>query len=102
MAHRAHVKLFTVALTPLAVPPGSSEQLFDVPGVRLGDWIGVNKPSSQAGLGVDGARASANGQIGFTFTNDTSAPITPTPGEVYTILAVGSTFCDDFDHGKDV
>lgn len=103
MAHRTHTRIITVALTPLAVPPGSSEQLFAVPGVKLGDFVGVNKPSSQAGLGVGGSRASANGQIGLSFTNDTASPITPTPGEVYTILAVGSHGkCDEEYGDKDV
>ena len=102
MAREPHIRLITVALTPLAVPSGSEEQLFTVPGVRLGDFIGVNKPSTQDGLGLGGARASANGQIGLSFTNDTAAPITPTPGEVYTILAVGASRECREDSGKDV
>jgi hypothetical protein len=103
MARGTHTKIITVALSPLAVAPGSSEQLFAVPGVKLGDWIGVNKPSTQPGLGLGGSRASANGQIGVSFTNDTANPITPTPGEVYTVLAVGSAGrCDEDFDGKDV
>jgi len=103
MARGTHTRIITVALFPLAVDPGSSEQLFAVPGVKLGDFIGVNKPSTQAGLGLGGARASANGQIGVSFTNDTPSSITPTPGEVYTVLAVGSSNrCDEDFDGKDV
>ncbi len=83
---RAVGHIVSVALTPAVVQPGSSEQLFAVPGVKLGDFVGVNKPTPQAGLGLGGARASANGQIGLTFTNDSGAPITPIPGEFYTMF----------------
>jgi len=100
MAKATHVRIITVALSPSAVAPGSSEQLFPVPGIRLGDFVGVNKPSTQDGLGLGGARASAHGQIGLSFTNDTTNFIPPTPGEVYTILAVSNgsgEHCSDKD-----
>jgi hypothetical protein len=107
MAKWAHTKVFSVAFFPAAVPPGSSEQLFTVPGVKLGDFVAVNKPTSQAGLSIGGARASAKDQIGLTFSNDSGASITPTQGEFYTILAVTpgdhchddhDDCCDDRDH----
>lgn len=52
------------------------------------DLIYVNKPTSQAGLGVGNVRASAANQIGVTFTNATAATITPTASEVYKIVSL--------------
>lgn len=84
----AWVRIYNVQLSPSAIAPGSSEQLFTVPGVRLGDFVAINKPTPQAGLGIGGARASADNQVGLTFNNDSGGSITPTAGEFYTALAV--------------
>jgi hypothetical protein len=98
---KTETKLFVVSLFPGIVQPGTSEQLFSVPGVELGDFIGVNKPTPQTGLSIGGSRASANGQIGVTFVNDTGGPITPTQGEFYTILSVEKEDCDCDDDCDD-
>ena len=92
---KATVKIVQVALTPDVVQPGSAEQLFLVPGVKLGDFVGVNKPTPQSGLGIGGARASANGQIGLTFTNDSGGPILPIQEEFYTVMIASGSHCDD-------
>lgn len=74
-----------VALTPASVAADTSaEQLFTVTGVLASDFISVNKPTSQAGLGIAGVRASAANQIGITYQNSTAAAITPT-SETYLV-----------------
>ena len=78
--------IFGVTLTPAAVAAATSaEQIFPLAGVLATDFISVNKPTSQAGLGIVGARNAGAGQIGITFMNATAAPITPTAGEVYMV-----------------
>ena len=76
----------TVTLTPAAVAANTTaEQLFAVTNVAVGDVINVNKPTSQAGLGLAGVRVSSAGNIGITFINATAASITPTAAEVYQV-----------------
>jgi hypothetical protein len=48
----------------------------------------VNKPSSQAGLGIAGIRVTAANTIGITFSNNTGSGITPTAAETYKFLLV--------------
>jgi len=62
------------------------EQTFTVPGLLVGDFVYVIKPTAQAGLGIAGARVSAANTLGITFVNPTAGNITPTAGEVYTII----------------
>ena len=77
---------FSASLTPAAVVANStSEQLFTVAtgNATTGTVVAVNKPTSQAGLGVAGARVAANNVIAITFVNNTASPITPTAAESY-------------------
>jgi hypothetical protein len=75
-----------VPFTPaLIVLNTTAEQLFTVPGIQVGDVIAVNKPTTQAGLGIVNTRVSAANQIGITFSNNTGSSIIPTAGEVYVI-----------------
>lgn len=48
-----------------------------------GDIVYINKPTSQAGLGVGNVRYSASNSLGITFSNLTGTPITPTGSELY-------------------
>lgn len=82
--------VLNITLTPASVAGGttagsSSEQTFTCTGVKLGDYVSVNKPSAQTGLVIGNTRVSANNVIAITFGNVTSAAITPTAGEVYTV-----------------
>lgn len=52
------------------------------------DLVYVNKPTSQAGLGVGNVRASAANQVAVTFNNPSAGNITPTASEVYGIVAL--------------
>lgn len=52
-----------------------------------GDLVFINKPTSQAGLGVGNVRAaSSSNTIGVTFSNWTNATITPTSSETYSAV----------------
>ena len=46
-----------------------------VPGIELGDFIGVNKPSHETGLGIVNARVSADDTIEITAMNTTAGAI---------------------------
>src|SRR5690349_8538451 len=83
------IQKLTVALSPSTVANNTTEeQIFAVGGVvgSTDSVISVNKPTAQAGLGIVGWRVVADGQVGITFANPTNGGITPTAGEVYTIL----------------
>lgn len=65
----------------------TAEQTFTVPGLRLRDFVSVNKPSLSAGLGVVNARVSAADTLALTFSNSTAGAINPA-AEVYTINVI--------------
>ena len=78
--------VIAVALTPISVANATAaEQTFTVSGLHLGDCVTVNKPTNQAGLGIAGTRVSAKDTLAINFVNATSATITPTAAETYTI-----------------
>ena len=64
----------------------TSEQTVTVPGLEVGDFVSVVKPTHQAGLGVVNARVSAKNTLAITFVNPTAAGITPTASEIYLVL----------------
>lgn len=75
----------TLTLTPASVANATSaEQTFTLTGLLATDYVSVNKPTAQAGLGIVGTRAGA-GFIGITFMNTTAATITPTASQVYVV-----------------
>ena len=76
----------TLTLSPASVANATSaEQTFTLTGLLATDYVSVNKPTAQAGLGIVGTRAGA-GFIGITFMNTTAATITPTASQVYTVF----------------
>ena len=79
----------TGTLTPAAVAANTiAEQQFALPGIRPGELVQVNKPTSQAGLDIVGCRVVASGTIGITFANVTAAAITPTAAEAYGVVSL--------------
>ena len=79
--------VISVTLSPAQVLANTSaEQTFTVNGLRVGDWVSVNKPTTQAGLGLAGARVSAANTLAITFGNYTGSAITPTASQVYLVL----------------
>lgn len=53
--------------------------------LAAGDLVFVNKPTSQAGLGVGNVRVSAANTLAVNFSNPTAATITPTATETYSV-----------------
>ena len=81
--------VISVTLTPTAVGGSAAttaEQTFTVNGLLPGDMVLVNKPTTQAGLGIVGSRVSAANTLAITFLNTTATAITPTAAQVYLIL----------------
>jgi hypothetical protein len=79
----------TSSLVPAAVPASTTmEQQFTIPGIQVGSLVQVSKPTSQTGLDIGGCRAVSNNVIGITFVNVTSAAITPTSAETYTVTSL--------------
>jgi hypothetical protein len=58
--------------------------------LAAGDLVYVNKPTSQAGLGVGNVRVSSSNTLGITFTNIPAAGgnITPTASQGYVVVAL--------------
>ncbi len=64
----------------------SAEQTVTLAGLGVGDFVSINKPTAQAGLGIVGARVTAANTLGITFIDATASPITPTASEIYLVL----------------
>ena len=80
---------FAVKLSPSAVANATTaEQTFAVLGLITTDYVAVDKPTAQAGLGIVGTRVSAAGVLAITFANVTAATITPTASESYRLHVV--------------
>lgn len=81
------VAQLSVSLSPASVANATSaEQTFTCTGLLTTDYVYVNKPTAQAGLGIVGARVSASDVLAITFMNATAATITPTASESYKVL----------------
>lgn len=81
--------LLAIALTPAQVAANTTaEQTFAVAGLQVGDFVEVNKPTTQAGLGVVNARVSAANTLAIAFSNNTGAGITPTAAESYQLMVI--------------
>lgn len=83
--------VFSITLSPaLIVLNTTAEQTFAATGIGLlvGDYVAVNKPTAQAGLGIVGTRVSAADTLAITFSNNTGSSITPTASEVYLVYVV--------------
>jgi hypothetical protein len=84
--------------TPAAVAQGTSaEQTLTIQTgtgftmqLAAGDLLFVNKPTSQAGLGVGNVRVSSANTMGITYTNIPAAGgnITPTASQGYAVVAI--------------
>lgn len=83
--------VFQITLSPSQVAINTTaEQTFAATGIGLltTDYVGVNKPTAQAGLGIVGARVSAADTLALTFSNNTAGAITPTASESYKVYVV--------------
>jgi hypothetical protein len=78
--------VISVTLSPAIVAANTTaEQTFTVPGLKVGDFVDVNKPTTQAGLGIVNYRVSAAGTLAIAFVNATGSGITPTASETYLV-----------------
>lgn len=76
----------TTAEQTLTIQSGTGGQML----LAANDIVFVNKPTSQAGLGVGNARVSSSNTLGITFINVPAAGgnITPTASEAYGVVAI--------------
>ena len=63
----------------------TAEQTMTVPGVKLGDFVFVSKPTVTAGFGVVNARVSAADTISITAVNPTAGAVDPA-SETWTVM----------------
>lgn len=63
----------------------TAEQDFTISGLRVGDFVGVCKPSLSAGLGVVNARVKAADTLSIQFVNATGGAINPS-AETYLVF----------------
>lgn len=64
----------------------TSEQTVTVPGLIVGDFVNVIKPTHQTGLGIVNCRVSAANTLAIEFMNNTGSGITPTASERYLLI----------------
>src|SRR6266568_6086113 len=64
---------------------GTGNKPYDI---ASGDFIFVNKPTQQAGLGVGNVRVSSAANAGISLYNVTGSAISPTAGENYGIVGI--------------
>ena len=76
-----------ISVTPPATMTANSTQevTYTLPGVMVGDFLEINKPSHTAGLSIGNIRASAANQIAIQWVNSTTSSITNTPNELYLV-----------------
>jgi hypothetical protein len=81
--------MLQAALTPISVTfATTAEQAFTVNGLLPTDLVLVQKPTSQAGLGIAGARVSAANTLAITYVNSTAAtPVVPA-AETYIVMVL--------------
>ncbi len=66
-----------------------AEQSVTVPGIRAGDFVLVQKPTHQAGLGYNSlARCATDGTLVIIFYNPTVGGITPTAAESWSGMVI--------------
>lgn len=80
--------LLTLSLAPVSVGANTTaEQDLTVPGLLVGDFVSVVKPSAQAGLGIVNSRVKSTNTLSITYVNATVSPIVPAT-EAYLIEVV--------------
>jgi len=65
----------------------TQESNVTVPGVRLGDFVMVCKPSHSTGIGIVNARVSAADTVALTYGNFTASAVNP-PAENYLFCVI--------------
>ena len=80
--------ILQISVTPPATMAANTtvESTYTVPGIVVGDFIEINKPSHTTGLSIGNVRASATNQIAIQWVNSTTGTITNAPNELYLIV----------------
>lgn len=80
--------VFTVTVDHASCAANTSiETVVTVPGLKVGDFVAVNKPSLEAGLSVANARVSAADTLAIQVSNTTAGAIDEA-SETYTITVL--------------
>lgn len=58
-----------------------------IPGLMVGDFVALNKPSHSTGVGIVNARVKAADTLSIQYMNATGSGVNPA-SEVYTLLVV--------------
>lgn len=86
MGNVAAMGIATVTIDPASVATvTTAEQTFTVKGLKVGDFVYINKPSNTTGLGVVNARVSAADTLALTFMNTTAGAV-DAASESYSVL----------------
>ena len=77
--------ILQISVTPPATMAANTtvESTYTVPGIMLGDFIEINKPSHSTGVSIGNVRASAANTVAIQWGNLTTASITSLPQENY-------------------
>jgi len=88
----AQVVTYQQTLTPASVAANTTAEQSLTVGTTAGngplstDFLAaINKPTTQAGLGLHSGRISAANTLYFAFSNDTAAALTPIASQVYNV-----------------
>ena len=76
-----------IYITPPATLAANAtqENTYTLPGILVGDFLEINKPSHTSGLSIGNIRASAANQIAIQWVNSTTSQITNPPNEAYLV-----------------
>jgi hypothetical protein len=83
------LKLLTITWDPANISGTNttSEQTLTVPGVAVGDFVVVTKPTLSAGVGIVNARVSAANTVAVQWVNATGSAVNP-GSEAYLVLVM--------------
>jgi len=83
------LKVITVTWDPASITGTNttSEQDVTVPGVMPGDFVFVNKPSLNAGVGIVNCRVKSANTVSVSWVNATAGAVNP-GSESYTFLVL--------------
>ncbi len=80
----------TVTITPAVVSASTTnEQIFTVPGIRVGEAVALNVPSNVTNVTVGNVRVAGNNQVAVTFVNTSPSTATTPPAGSYVFFSTG-------------